>query len=107
MGRTLRWSLTRKFLVGVWVAVLVANLIAALAVSWVARRELVARERSRTNMARFLAQISVEPVLSYNFVYLENYVRDIAKDDPGIAYAVVVRRDRERVDEDAAAPTSA
>jgi methyl-accepting chemotaxis protein len=91
MAGTLRWSLTRKFLAGVWVAVLVANVIAALAVSWVARRELVARERARgTNMARFLAQISVEPVLSYNFVYLENYVRDIAKDDPGIAYAVVV-----------------
>ncbi|MGZ5442480.1 MAG: methyl-accepting chemotaxis protein [Thermoanaerobaculia bacterium] len=91
MAMTLRWSLTRKFLVGVWVAVLVANVIAALAVSWIARRELIDRERTRgTNMARFLAQISVEPVLSYNFVYLENYVRDIAKDDPGIAYAVVV-----------------
>jgi len=91
MSRTLRWSLTRKFLVGVWVAVLIANAIAAVIVSWAARRELINRERIKgTHLAQFVAQISVEPLLSYNFNYLENYVRDISKNDAGIAYAIVV-----------------
>jgi methyl-accepting chemotaxis protein len=41
------------------------------------------------NLAKFLAGISAEPMLSYNFTYLENYVRDIAAGDEDVVYAVV------------------
>ena len=41
------------------------------------------------NLAKFLSGISAEPILSYNYGYLENYVRDISAGDATIVYAVV------------------
>jgi len=41
-------------------------------------------------LTQFLAGISAEPILSYNFNYLENYVKDISSRDEDIVYAVVL-----------------
>ncbi len=88
-----RWRLTTKFVASVWAVVLVSMAALAVVVQQVASRELLARERARgENLAQFLAGIAAEPILSYNFIYLENYVRDVTKGDPGIVYAEV--RDR-------------
>jgi methyl-accepting chemotaxis protein len=40
-----------------------------------------------------VAGISAEPLLSYNFTYLENYVRDVSSRDKDILYAVVLDKE--------------
>ena len=41
------------------------------------------------NLVRLLASISLDPILSYNFDYLESYAKELGK-DPDAAYVVVV-----------------
>jgi methyl-accepting chemotaxis protein len=41
------------------------------------------------NLARLVASISLDPILSYNFDYLESYAKELGK-DPDVAYVVVV-----------------
>jgi methyl-accepting chemotaxis protein len=82
-----------KVLVGVLVALV--GVFAALTIT-LAASERAAFERQLAsrgeNLVRFVARISVEPMLSYNFEYLENYAREIAR-DPETAYLVVVDRE--------------
>ena len=40
-----------------------------------------------------MPEISAEPILSFNFSYLESYVQDIASGDEDIAYAVITDKD--------------
>jgi methyl-accepting chemotaxis protein len=55
------------------------------------------------NLVRFVARISVEPLLSYDFEYLENYAREIGR-DPETAYLVVVDREGKPLTHSSAEP---
>jgi methyl-accepting chemotaxis protein len=88
------WSLTRKFLAGILaaLAVAVAGMVAVLNAH--ERSVLVERlsEKGKAS-ARFLAGISTEPILSYNYTYLENYVRDMSGGDREVVYLVIVDKE--------------
>ncbi|MEK6742914.1 MAG: methyl-accepting chemotaxis protein [Nitrospirota bacterium] len=79
--RNQNWTVTKKFLVSILlVLVLVsAALVVTLGMSQkaVLMRQL---EEKGKNTAQFLAAISVDPIMSYNFTYLETYVKDISRD---------------------------
>src|SRR5574341_569738 len=84
------WKLTKKFVISM---VTVLGLIAAVMITVLSyqQKKILADDLARRggNYAAFLAGISVEPMLSYNFTYLENYVRDIAAGDEDIVYVVI------------------
>ena len=92
--RALRgWRLGTKVTAGVLVtlSLVFAGMIAAL--SWNERSVLESQlARKGENLAHLLASISVDPILSYNFDYLESYAKEIGK-DPDAAYVVVVDRE--------------
>ena len=84
------WRLGTKVLAGVsLVLVLVfSSLVAVL--SW-SERTIFEQQLSGKgqNLARLLASISLDPILSYNFDYLESYAKELGT-DPDVAYVVVV-----------------
>ena len=51
------------------------------------------------NVARFLAAISAEPILSYNISFLQNHVHYVASGDDDIMYAVILDKERRRTDQ--------
>jgi methyl-accepting chemotaxis protein len=85
-----RRGLTKKFLFSI---LLVLSLVFAVMVAIISlhERAVLVGELSEKgqNVAKFLAGISAEPVLSYNFEYLESFVRNIAAGDEDVAYAVI------------------
>ena len=83
------WTVTKKFLASiVLVLVLVTiSLFVTLGISQ-KRALLHALTEKGTNTPQFLAAISAEPILSYNFTYLEGYVKDISRDRE-VAFAVI------------------
>jgi len=88
------WNLTRKFIISILLALLVV--FAAMGtVLYRHEKSVLTSELSMKgkNLAVFIAGISAEPILSYNFTYLENYVRDIAAGDEDIVHAVVLDKD--------------
>ncbi len=87
------WRLGTKVLAGVLVVLSLAfgSLIVALSANERAVMEGQLRGKGE-NLARPLASISLEPILSYNFDYLESFAKEIGK-DPDAAYVVVVDRE--------------
>jgi len=88
------WKLTKKITVAV--TIVLALVFAALTVvlSLHEKQVLLAElDKKGGNLAKFVADISAEPILSYNFSYLENYVKDISTGDKDIAYAVILGKD--------------
>jgi methyl-accepting chemotaxis protein len=85
-----QWGLTKKFLVSI---LLVLSLVFAVMVTILSlyERTVLVGELSKKgeNLAKLLAEISAEPILSYNFEYMENFVRSIAAGDEDVAYAVI------------------
>jgi methyl-accepting chemotaxis protein len=83
------WKLTKKFLVSI-LLVLAGVMTIMVVVLSVHQKGVLIKELNNkgTNTAEFLAGISAEPMLSYNFTYLETYVRDAAR-DKDIVSAVV------------------
>jgi len=76
------WSVTKKFLAGIILVLLAvsATLVIVLGISQ--RSALMnALEDKGQFTTTFLAAICAEPILSYNFSYLENYVKDAARDE--------------------------
>jgi sensor histidine kinase regulating citrate/malate metabolism len=75
------WKLTKKFLVSI-LLVLAAVMTIMVVVLSIHQKGVLIEELNKKgkNTAEFLAGISAEPVLSYNCAYLENYVRDAARD---------------------------
>ena len=88
------WHLTTKFLVSILAAlVLVFTAMGAIINMYEKQAFLAGLNSKGANLAKFLAGISAEPILSFNFTYLENYVRDIAAGDREIAYAMIRDKD--------------
>jgi len=83
------WKLTKKFLVSI-LLVLAAVMTIMVVVLSIHQKGVLIEELNQKgkNTVEFLAGISSEPVLSYDFAYMENYVRDSARDQD-IASVVV------------------
>jgi len=87
-------SLAKKFIFSILV-VLIVIFVATVVLIGRHEEQLLRTELTKKGQsnAAFLAGIAAEPLLSYNIVYLEQYVVDIGKDDPDIRYAVVLDKD--------------
>jgi methyl-accepting chemotaxis protein len=87
------WRLGTKVLAGV---LLVLSLVFASLIGVLSRNERAVFEGQLSgkgeNLVRLLASISLDPILSYNFEYLESYAKELGK-DPDVAYVVVVDHD--------------
>jgi methyl-accepting chemotaxis protein len=85
---------TKKFLASiVLVLILVsATLVATLGINQKSAL-LSALKVKGENTTQFLAAISAEPILSYNFAYLEGYVKDISRDRE-VALAVILDKQK-------------
>jgi methyl-accepting chemotaxis protein len=87
------WRLGTKVLAGVLTTL---SLVFALMIGVLSSNERAIFERQLAgkgeNLARLVASISLDPILSYNFDYLESYAKELGK-DPDVAYVVVVDRD--------------
>jgi methyl-accepting chemotaxis protein len=83
------WTITKKFLVGI-ILVLFAISVALVVLLGISQKNALMRQLKDKgdNITRFLAAISVDPILSFNFSYLQAYVKDISRDKE-VAYAVV------------------
>lgn len=81
MIRNQNWTVTRKFLVSILLVLFLvsAALVVTLGMSQKAALMRQLEEKGK-NTSQFLAAISAEPIMSYNFTYLEGYVKDISRD---------------------------
>jgi methyl-accepting chemotaxis protein len=81
MTRYQDWTVTRKFLAGILLVLLAVSMAMVATLSAYQRKVLLRQlEEKGQNTARFLSAISAEPMLSYNFAYLEGYAKDISRD---------------------------
>jgi methyl-accepting chemotaxis protein len=87
------WRLATKVLVGVLVVLSFAFTGMMAILSSNERSVFEAQLTGKgENLARLVASISLDPILSYNFDYLESYAKEIGK-DPDAAYVVVLDRE--------------
>jgi methyl-accepting chemotaxis protein len=87
-------TITEKFIAGILIALLAVFAAMGGALSLHEKKVLVAElGKKGENLTKFLAGISAEPIMSYNFSYLENYMRDVAAGDTDIVFAVVQDKD--------------
>ena len=85
------WKIMNKFLFGILLALVMVSVAMVVVLSVHEKSILISELNKKGNsLTQFLAGISAEPILSYNFNYLENYVKDIASRDEDIVYAVVL-----------------
>jgi methyl-accepting chemotaxis protein len=90
MSRIRSWRLGTKVLAGVLSALALAFSTMIVVLSRHERAVLEGQLRRKgESLVRLLASISPEPILSYNFEYLETYATQAGK-DPDVAYVVVV-----------------
>jgi methyl-accepting chemotaxis protein len=99
------WRLGTKVLAGV---LTVLSLVFASMIGVLSSNERAVFERQLAgkgeNLAHLLASISLDPILSYNFDYLESYAKELGK-DPDVAYVVVVDREGKPLTQAFAEPT--
>jgi methyl-accepting chemotaxis protein len=93
MSRFHDWSVARKFLASIVLVLLLvtAALVVLLGINQKAELMRQLDEKGKNN-ARFLAAISAEPIMSYNFTYLEGYVKEVSRDRE-VASAVVLDKE--------------
>jgi methyl-accepting chemotaxis protein len=83
------WRLGTKVVAGVVVVLVLVFSSFVGVLSWNERTVFEQQLSGKgENLARLLASISLDPILSYNFDYLESYAKELGK-DPDVAYVVV------------------
>ena len=88
------WTLTRKFLASILPALLLVFAAMGLIISSHERKVLVNELTGKgENVARILAAISADPILSFNLSALENQVRYVGSGDENIIFAIVADRE--------------
>lgn len=93
-GIVARWTLTKKFLYSILLALVLVFTVMGTMLSVHEKNAMNAELREKgANVAKFLAAISAEPILSYNISYLENHVQYISASDKDIVYATVEDKD--------------
>ena len=86
------WKLTKKFLVSILLVLAAVMTIMAVVLNIHQKGVLIKELNNKgKNTAEFPAGISSEPVLSFNFAYLENYVRDSTRNQD-VVYIVIKDR---------------
>jgi methyl-accepting chemotaxis protein len=89
-----RWTLTKKFLFSILLMLVLVFTVMEITVNVHERNVLTAELSEKgANVAKFLAAISAEPILSFNISYLENHARNIATSDDGIHYITIEDKD--------------
>jgi methyl-accepting chemotaxis protein len=89
-----RGTLTKKFLASILLALLLIFTAMGLTINFYERKALVSElEGKGENVARILAAISGETILSFNFPALENQVRYVGAGDGDIIFAFVEDRE--------------
>ena len=84
------WTVTKKFLAGIILVLALVSAALVVVLGMTQRSALMhALEEKGKTTAEFVAAISAEPILSYNFTYLENYVKDV-KGDEDVEFAAVL-----------------
>jgi methyl-accepting chemotaxis protein len=85
-----RWGLAKKFSVSILI-VLVLGFAAMGFLLSIQQKHMMADDLAKRGktLTGFVAGIAAEPILSYNFTYLENYVRDVSAGDEDIVSAVI------------------
>ncbi len=88
------WKLSKKMIVTL-LGVLVLVFTALTVILNIHQKRVLLQELDKkgASLAKFVADISAEPIMSYNFTYLETYVKDIAEGDRDIVYAVILGKD--------------
>jgi methyl-accepting chemotaxis protein len=88
------WSLTKKFLIGILLALLLVFSMMGLLINMHERSVLLDDMRGKgENVARILSAITAEPILSFNYAALENQVRYVSAGDADILFTTVEDRD--------------
>ncbi len=94
MNHIRKWTLTRKFVVSILLALFLVFTIMAAIVRTHEKKVLAAALKDKgENVARFLAAISAEPILSFNLSFLDNHLRYVSEGDDDIVYAVILDKD--------------
>jgi methyl-accepting chemotaxis protein len=89
-----QWTLTKKFLVGIELALLLIFTTMGAIINVHEKNVLTAELREKgANVAKFLSAISAEPILSFNLSYLENHVRYVSASDKDIVSVVIEDKD--------------
>jgi methyl-accepting chemotaxis protein len=89
-----RWTLTKKFLTGILLALFFVFTVMGIFISVHEKNVLADELRGKgENVAKFLAAISAEPILSFNFAYLENHVQYVSAGDEQIMYTHILDKD--------------
>jgi methyl-accepting chemotaxis protein len=91
---THKWKLTGKMNIVVVAALALVFLVLTVILN-LQQRQILSRELEKkgANLTKFLALISVEPITSYNFTYLEAYIRNISQGDADISYVAILGKD--------------
>ena len=88
------WKLRKKINVALLAVLVLAFTVLTVVLSLHEREVLLHElEKKGDSLSKFVADIAAEPILSYNFGYLENYVKDIAEGDRDIVYAVILGKE--------------
>ena len=84
------WPVTKQFSASILLVLLLVTIVMVWILSANQQRALMRQlENKGKNMALYLAAISAEPILSYNFTYLDSYLKDISGDRE-VVYALIV-----------------
>lgn len=91
-------KIATKFLVSILAALLLVNVVLTLAVSMHEKKVFLEEINTKgKNLAKFLAGISVDPILTYNIAYLDNYARDLRSGDADIDYVYILDKDNRQL----------
>ena len=94
-------SLTGKFIVSVALTLALTMVLLMAVLSWSQSSSLMGQyDKQWAKVSQFIASISVEPILTYNFDYLEDYVKQIRGDGTQVVYAVVLDGNGEPLTQD-------
>jgi methyl-accepting chemotaxis protein len=94
MNRIAKWTLTKKFLIGILLALITVFTVMGVIISAHEKKALTAELRGKgENVAKFLAAISAEPILSFNLSFLENHVKYISASDKDIVSAIILDKE--------------
>jgi methyl-accepting chemotaxis protein len=88
------WTLTMKFLTSILLALVLVFAAMGIIISVHEKNALVDDLKGKgDNVAKFVAAISAEPILSFNLSYLENHIKYISASDEDITYAVILDKE--------------
>lgn len=94
LPRRWKWDLRKKFIFGVTFLVVLIILSAVMLVEWNERSIIIDQvEKRGLTIARNLAAVSMNSLVTYNYIALEQFVSRVSN-EPGLVYAIVFDKER-------------